>query len=75
MNAQWYRKFLKSKFCPLVLHANPSSYQNEDQFYVDNESSHAPHRSIAYTYIIQLTPHWGFSVADYIKCYAYFNLN
>ncbi len=24
------------------------------------------------TYIIQLTPHWGFSVADYIKCYAYF---
>ena len=23
------------------------------------------------TYIIQLTPHWGFSVADYIKCYAY----
>ena len=25
-----------------------------------------------HTYIIQLTPHWGFSVADYIKCYAYF---
>ncbi len=22
--------------------------------------------------IIQFTPHWGFSVADYIKCYAYF---
>ncbi len=23
-------------------------------------------------YVIQLTPHWGFSVADYIKYYAYF---
>ncbi len=23
-------------------------------------------------YAIQLTPHWGFSVADYIKYYAYF---
>ena len=22
--------------------------------------------------VIQLTPQWGFSVADYIKCYAYF---
>jgi hypothetical protein len=24
-----------------------------------------------YVYVIQLTPHWDFSVADYIKCYAY----
>ncbi len=23
-------------------------------------------------YVIQLTPHWGFAVADYIKYYAYF---
>ncbi len=33
------------------------------------------HKSIStytYTYIIQLIPHWGFSMAEYIKCYAYF---
>ncbi len=23
-------------------------------------------------YVIQLSPHWGFSVADYIKYYTYF---
>ena len=25
-----------------------------------------------YVYVIQLTSHWGFSVADHINCYAYF---
>ena len=26
-------------------------------------------------YVIQLTPHWGFLVADYIKYYTYPKLN
>ena len=29
-------------------------------------------RYVMLCYVIQLTPHWGFSVADYIKYYAYF---
>ena len=43
-----------------------------DFYEVIVNESEALHTYI-HTYIIQLTPHWGFSVADnYIKCYDYF---
>ncbi len=49
---------------PLLLRSSFSAFTNANHHfspsvYIDK-----------YVYVIQLTPHWGFSVADYIKYYA-----
>ena len=77
--------FVREKYMAMSLQENCQTTRKalneiDDEFNVDiilkNREIKADRHKGSYVpllcYVIQLTPHWGFSVADYIKYYAYF---